>query len=170
MLDHSGAVVVASPEEPVGSNLSTRPATRLTARLASSHPSARAAGRLCLSGAADAAALVGSTARVAPLVLDLQASGAGAASLAHIAIVIAAGDSEPALAELAAGMFAAGPTRALTVVGGADDQRRWEQRAFLVLPQSRLGARLASAGWESRGAFGAAVARIADLCEEAARG
>jgi hypothetical protein len=168
--DHAGAAVVASMEEPAGSNLSTRAATRLASRLASSHSSARAAGRLCLIAAADPAALAGSIARLAPLVLDLPPSGAAAASLAHLAIVIAAGHSEPALAELAATTLAAGPTQALTVVGGADDQRRWDQRAFLVLPRSRLGARLASAGWEPRSAFGAAVARIADACEEAACG
>lgn len=166
--DHSGAAVVASLEEPVGSNLSTRPATRLASRLASSHSSARAGGRLCLIAAADPAALAGSIAPLAPLVLDLPPSGAAAASLAHLAIVVADGDAEPALAELAATTLTAGPTQALTVLGGTDDQRRWDQRAFLVLPRSRVGARLASAGWEPRGAFGVAVARIADACEQAA--
>jgi hypothetical protein len=165
--DHSGAAIVASPEESFGSNLSTRAATRLAARIASGHSPARAAGRLCLTGAADPAALANSIARLAPLVLDLPPSDAAAASLAHVAIVIAAGDSEPALADLAARTLAAGARHPLTVVSGAHDQR-WEQRAFLVLPRSRLGARLASAGWGPRGAFGAAVARIADACEEAA--
>jgi hypothetical protein len=168
--DHSGAAVVASPKEAVGSNLSTRPASRLAARVGASAAPARATGRLCLTGTADPAGLTHSIARLAPLVLDLPPSDAAAASLAQIAIVNAAGDSEPALAELAARTLAAGGTQTLTVVTSADDQGRWEGRALLALPRSRLGARLASAGWEPRGAFGAAVARIADACEKAACG
>lgn len=153
--DHSGAAIVASAHEAVGSYLATRSATRLATR----QSGARAAGRLCLTSL-DAAAQL---AQLAPLVLDLPSADTTHAALARVAILIAPGDAEPALAELAAQTL-----DAITVVTSTDDPSRWEGRAFLILPRSRLGARRAAAGWEPRGAFGAAVARVADACEERA--
>jgi hypothetical protein len=138
--------------EAAGSQLAARPAVRLAAR----QPDARAAGRLCLTG-------LDAPTHLAPLVLDLQRADTTHVSLAHVAILIAPGDAEPALAELAARTL-----DALTVVTSTDDPSKWDGRAFLVLPHSRVSARLAAAGWEPRGAFGAAVARIADACEERA--
>ena len=153
--DHSGVAIVASAHEAEGSHLATRPAVRL----ASKHPSACAAGRLCLTSLDAAAQLT----HFAPLVLDLRSGDTTHAALAHTAILVAPGDTEPALAELAARTL-----NALTVVTSTDDPSRWEERALLVLPRSRLSARLAAAGREPRGTFGAAVARIADACEERA--
>ena len=153
--DPSGAAIVASAHEAAGSHLATRPAARLAGR----QPGARAAGRLCLTSL-DAAAQL---AQLAPLVFDLSSADTAHAALAHVAILIAPGDAEPALAELAARTL-----NALTIVTPTDDPSRWDGRAFLVLPRSRLSARLAAAGREPRGTFGAAVARIADACEERA--
>ena len=153
--DHSGVAIVASAHEAAGSHLATRPAIRLASR----QPGARAAGRLCLTSPDAAAQLT----HLAPLVLDLRSADTTHAALAHIAILVAPGDTEPALAELAAQTL-----NALTVVASTDDPSRWQERALLVLPRSRLGARLAAGGWEPRGTFGAALARIADACEERA--
>ena len=148
--DHSGVAIVASPHAPVGSSLSSRAALRLAARV-----NARASGRLCLTSDVD------SVPRLAPAVLDLPSTNAAAASAAEIVVLVAPGHTEPALVELAARTH-----DALTVVTAADDPDRWRGRVLLVLPRSRLGARLANAGWEPRGALGAAVDRIADACEE----
>jgi len=153
--DHSGVAIVASAHDHAGARLATRPAVRLASR----QPGARAAGRLCLTSL-DAPTHL---AQLAPLVLDLPSDDTTHAALAHVAILIAPGDAEPALAELAARTL-----NAITVVTSADEPSRWDRRAFLVLPRSRLGARCAAAGWEPRGKFGAAVARIADACEERA--
>ena len=150
--NHTGAAIVASPNEPTGSSLSTRPASRLATRV-----NARAAGRLCLTRSDD----LGSIPRLAPVVADLPATAT--ARQADATVLIAPGDSEPALAELAAKTL-----NALTVVTRSDDPSRWARRALLVLPHSRVGAHLANAGWEPRGTFGAAVARIAEACEERA--
>jgi hypothetical protein len=152
--DHAGAAIVASNHEPSGPNLSTPAATRLALRMNGS-----AAGRLCLTGTDD----VHSLQRLAPTVLDLPGSNAVAAVGTHLTILVAPGDAEPALAELAARTL-----NALTVVTRADNPSRWDGRAFHVLPHSRLGARLAAAGWEPRGALRAAIERLADACEEAA--
>jgi hypothetical protein len=152
--DHAGAAIVVSPGEPKVSSLSTRPANRLAARL-----NAHAAGRLCLTRAEK----LGSLPRLAPVVLDLPGSDAAAATSAQLTILVAPGDAEPALVELAARTL-----NALTVVTHADDPARWEGRAFLVVPHARLGARLAAAGWEPRGPLRAAIDRLADACAEAA--
>jgi hypothetical protein len=155
--DHSGAAIVASPTQPAGSRLATRPASRLAARLASVGLGARAAGRLCLTR------VDSSIPRLGPVVLDLSSAAAADAAGARPVLLIAPGEAEPALAALAAQHL-----NALTVVVSPDDQARWEGRAFLTVPRSRLGARLAAAGWEPRGPFRSAIARIADACEEAA--
>jgi hypothetical protein len=153
--DHSGAAIVASPAQAPGSRLATRPAARLAARMASVGLAAQAAGRLCLTRV-DA-----SIPRLGPVVFDLSTSAHLVA--AKPVFLVAPSDAEPALADLAARHL-----EALTVVVSPDDPGRWEGRAFLTLPRSRLGARIAGAGWEPRGAFGAAIARMADACEAAA--
>jgi hypothetical protein len=152
--DHSGAAIVANPSHTPGSNLSARSAARLAALVASGGAPARAAGRLCITSAADYAAL----AQLAPLVLDLPPGEHPDLMAAQLTILVAPGDSEPALAELAASAY----SRTLTVVSRASDPERWHGRAFLLLPQSRLGARHAAAGWEPRGALGDAVGRLAE--------
>src|SRR5205085_2096272 len=120
--DHSGVAIVASAHEAEGSHLATRPAVRL----ASKHPSACAAGRLCLTSLDAAAQLT----HFAPLVLDLRSGDTTHAALAHTAILVAPGDTEPALAELAARTL-----NALTVVTSTDDPSRWEERPLPVLPR-----------------------------------
>lgn len=155
--DHSGAAIVASAMQPAGARLATRPATRLAARMASIGLAAQAAGRLCLTRV-DAA-----IPRLGPVVFDLSGGTAADAASAQPVLLIAPGEAEPALADLAAQNL-----KALTVVVNPDDPGRWEGRAFITLPRSRIGAGLAAAGWEPRGAFGRAIARIADACEKAA--
>lgn len=147
--DHSGTAIVAGTHEPAGSTLSLPAAVRLVGRLGSP---ARAAGRLCLTTNAGAQGL-------APLVLD-----GAPAEAAHLTVLIAPADAEPSLAELAAHTHNAH----FTVVNGSNDG--WHERAFLSLPQSTIGARLANAGWEPPGALGRAIARLADAAEEAACG
>ncbi|HEY7632296.1 MAG TPA: hypothetical protein VH817_16435 [Thermoleophilaceae bacterium] len=144
--DPSGAAIVTGRHEPTSPLLSLPSAARLAARMESAQP----LGRLCLTSSVPEGS-------EAPLVLDGAPTPA-----AHLTILLAPADAEPALAELAARTHNA----QLTVVNGSDE--RWHKRAFLSLPQSRLGARLAQAGWEPPGALGKAIARLADSAEEAA--
>jgi hypothetical protein len=162
--DHSGAAIVSGPEPEPATNLAVRSATRLAARVSSGGEQARAAGRLCIACAGEPATL----APLAPVVLDLPPGEHPQIEHAHLTILVAPGEAEPALAELAARNLSRHGREPLTVVTRAADVERWHQRAFLSLPSSRVGARLATAGWEARGQLGAAVARIADACEEAA--
>ena len=126
----------------------------------------RTVGRLSLVGAGDPAPLAAASRYVAPLVLDVthgEPAGRAVALADHVVLVAGAG-LEPALAEVVAASLArVGPepviAAARVVEGGP-----WERRGVLLLPESRAGARLAAAGREPRGALGAAVAELADLC------
>jgi hypothetical protein len=162
--DHSGASIVASPEPDAGANLAVRSAARLAARVNAGGSTARAAGRLCITNADQPEALV----RLAPVVLDLPPGEHPQIERAHLTVLVAPGDAEPALAELAARNLKRTGREPITVVTRAADPERWQRRAFLLLPASPVGARLAFAGWEARGPLGAAIGRIADACEEAA--
>lgn len=145
--DHGGAAIVAATEAQPGARLATRGATRLAMRLGLA---AHASGRLCFTAQEFDPAL----ARLAPVVFETTAP----ASDAQLTLLVAPGEAEPALTELAAGPH----TNPLTVATRTADQARWEDRAFLLLPQSKVSARLAAAGWEPRGQYAAAVARLAE--------
>jgi hypothetical protein len=106
----------------------------------------------------------------APLVLDPGSTVLGGvpASLADRTLVVAGPRVEPALATVAAACLARVGPEPIVVLNRAPAEGPWRDRAALVLPQSRMGARLALAGREPLGELGAAVAELADLCEAAA--
>jgi hypothetical protein len=150
--DHGGAAIVAASGKPAGSRLATRGAARLASRLGLA---AQAVGRLCFTAQEFDPAL----ARLAPVVFETSEPAADA----QLTILVAPGDAEPALTELAARAH----ERPLTVVTQTADEARWQDRAFLLLPQSRTSVRLAAAGWEPRGAYAAAITRLAEQACEA---
>lgn len=164
--DPIGAAVVAGSAEVPPFAPALPAASRLCTQIG---PGARAAGRLCLTEARDSGALASLWRGVAPLVLDVPADvpPRGPASVADLTVVVAAGDGEPALAELACRALARAERSPLIVVSRPDETERWEGRAALALPYSRPAARLAGAGWAPRGAFGAVVAELCSLCEAA---
>lgn len=154
--DHSGVAIVATAAAAPGSALAIPAASRLANRLGGA-----ARGRLCITSAEPSA-------YVAPLVLDVP-HGAAPSLVPNVTVLVADEASEPSLARLAAQTQAARDGRApITVVNRATESDRWAGRAFAHLPPSRTAAWLAAAGWEPRGAFGAAIAKLAGACEEAA--
>jgi hypothetical protein len=58
-----------------------------------------------------------------------------------------------------------GPEPIVVVTRARASSADWSSQAVITVPESRVGARLALAGRESRGAFGRAVGKLADLCE-----
>jgi hypothetical protein len=94
-------------------------------------------------------------------------------------LLVATPEIEPALGSVAAGSLARLGHAPLLVLnraqprgGGADlaapESERahaWSARGFHWLPESRMGAQLASGGREARGELGRAIAELADLCE-----
>src|SRR4051812_15975853 len=165
-----GAAAVSSPVSAAGIPLASPAAARLAKTMADvPHARTRAVGRLCLVDGPSPVELADAARLQAPLVLDAgsdQVGGAAAAVADHV-VLVGAPAIEPALATVVSSCLArVGPAPIVAVNRSAGDAG-WEGRAALELPDSRMGAQLALGGREPRGAFGRAVAELADLCEEA---
>jgi hypothetical protein len=161
-----GAAVVASPQRPAVVPLgSCAPAARLAETLAPLEER-RAAGRLCLAACADAALLAAATRQVAPAVMEVEPGSAAidAAPVLDRIVLVASPRLEPALAAAVAQTIAAVAEPPMIVVNRAPDHGRWLVHADVLVPDSRVGARLALAGREPRGWLGRAVEQLADLC------
>lgn len=159
------AAVVASPERPavVGLGSSAR-AVRLAEALVDLE-ARRPVGRLCLAACEDAGELAAATRALAPAVIEVEPGCAAleAAGVVDRLVLVASPALEPALAAAVAETVAAVAERPLIAVSRAPDHGPWLMRADVLVPDSRVGARLALAGRESRG-LGNAVEQLADLC------
>jgi hypothetical protein len=163
-----GAAAVSSPVPAAGIPLASPAAARLARALADvPHARTRAVGRLCLVEGPSPLELADAARLQAPLVLDAgseQVGGAAAAVADHV-VVVGAPALEPALAAVTSACLARVGPRPLVVLNRADGDARWDGRAALQLPESRMGAQLALGGREPRGVLGRAVAELADICE-----
>jgi hypothetical protein len=131
----------------------------------------RAAGRLSLVESADPAAVLAAVAGRAPLVVDVgdPEGSAAAAALADAVVLVGAPSIEPALAVvLAESLGRVGPEPLVVLARARGEADRWEGRFAIRLPESRMGAQAALAGRGRGGAFGSAMAGVADLVEAAA--
>jgi hypothetical protein len=148
---------------PLGSPAAARLARTLAAVLgAPAHP----AGRLGLVDCPDLARLAEAARGLAPLVIDggrNEVGGAPAALADHL-LLVASPAVEPALAEVMRRSLAQVGPEPLVVLNRAAEPGRFEGRADLALPDSRMGAQLALAGREPRGELGRAIAELADRC------
>lgn len=159
------AAVVASATRPAVVALgSSASAVRLAGRLELDER--RAAGRLCLAVCADAARLAAVTRRVAPAVMEVEPGSPALDAAAELDRIVLVADPalEPALADAVAETIAAVGAPPLVVVNRALDHGPWLTNADLLVPDSRLGARMALAGREPRGFLGKSIAHLADLC------
>ena len=127
----------------------------------------RAMGRLCLAEGADPLTLADTCRHHAPLVLDAggAALGGAPAAVADHVLLVACPETEPALAPVAAACLERVVPDPLVVLNGGRDAERWEGRARMKLPSSRVGAQIALAGWERPGELGRAVRELVDLME-----
>jgi hypothetical protein len=163
---HEGAAVVASPGRPAIVPLgSFAPATHLAQTLAQLDER-RAAGRLCLAACADAEVLASATREVAPAVMEVEPGCAAleAARVLDRILLVAPPGLEPALAAAVGETIAAVGEPPLLAVNRASDHGPWLVHADVLVPDSRVGARLALAGREPHGWLGKAVKQLADLC------
>src|SRR5215211_2204484 len=133
-----GAAAVSSPVTAAGIPLASPAAVRLARAMADvPHARTRAVGRLCLVEGPSPLELADAGRLHAPLVLDAgseQVGGAAAAVADHVVVV--------------AGCLARVGPEPLVVLNRADRELRWEGRATLDLPESRMGAQLALGGRE----------------------
>lgn len=177
--DSAGAAAVHCDARAAGIPLAT-PAAGQLARALAELPGAdtRAVGRLCLVEGAERTAISEATRELAPLVLDAgsAALGGAPAAVADRVLLVATPTVEPALADVGAGCLARLGHAPLLVLNRAGlpasepdplESRHvsWMARGVHRLPDSRLGAQLASGGREARGELGRAIGELADLCE-----
>lgn len=168
--DVGGACAVSAPSRapvlPLGSGAAARLARTLGAIQGAW---AQASGRLCLVDCGDTRRLADATRYLAPLVLDAgrSAVGGAAAALADHVVLVASTRVEPALATVARTTLARIGPEPLVVLNRAAQAGPFEGVAELLLPDSRLGAQLAHAGRDPRGALRRAIAELGDRCEEA---
>ena len=79
-------------------------------------------------------------------------------------VLVASPALEPALAAAVAQTIADVADPPVIAVNRASDHGPWLMHADVLVPDSRVGARLALAGREPRGWLGRAVGQLADLC------
>ena len=163
---HGGAAVVASPARPAVVPLGSSAPAALLAETLAQLDARRAAGRLCLAACADAELLASATREVAPAVMEVEPGSAAldAARVLDRILLVASPGLEPALAAAVAETIAAVAEPPLIAVNKASDHGPWLVHADVLVPDSRVGARLALAGREPRGWLGRAVEQLADLC------
>jgi hypothetical protein len=174
--DPSGTAAVHCDARAAGIPLATPAATRLARTLAElPGTDTRAVGRLCLVGHGERTTISEATRELAPLVLDAgsTALGGAPAALADRALLVASSATEPALARVGADCLARVGHAPLLVLnrapppdavpGAGDGPCGWVGRGVHRLPESRMGAQLASGGREARGELGRAIAELADL-------
>lgn len=164
--DGAGASAVTADAASGGMGLGLPAAGQLARMLAPAGVGrVRTSGRLCLVGCADRPALAAATLYLAPLVLDgcdPREAPVTAAIADHLVIVGGRG-VEPALATaLSASLVVHAAGRPIVVANRAPGDGPWAERADVLLPESRLGAQLALAGQEPRGALGRAVSDLVD--------
>jgi hypothetical protein len=82
-------------------------------------------------------------------------------------VLVASPALEPALAAAVGETIANVAEPPVIAVNRAPDQGPWLMHADVLVPDSRVGARLALAGREPRGWLGRAVEQLADLCAHA---
>jgi hypothetical protein len=167
-----GAAIVCGPSGSVALSLSTAGAARL-ARAVGDFVDAphRVSGRLCLVESdpriVRAAALRNQAALVVEVPHGEDASEASA--LADVTVLVAAGDTEPSLAVVVGASLARSGPEPILVTSRPGEEEPGPGSAALTMPDSRLASRIALAGREPPGALGAAIAELANLCEEAVR-
>ena len=162
----AGAAVVASPQAPAVVGLGgSAAASRLADTLALSSR-IRVTGRLCLAVCEDPGDLASATRAAAPAVVEVEPGVAAveAAPIVDRVVLVAPPSLEPRLAAAVAETVSAVADDPLVVVNRGGDHGQWLLAADLIVPESRMGARLALAGRDPRGWLGRSAHDLADLC------
>ena len=162
----AGAAVAASAGRPSVVALgSSGPAVRLAQSLGHLGQ-VRPVGRLCLVSCPDPAELAFATRNLAPAVAEVGPGNAAldAAGSVDQMVLVASPDQQPALVAAVAQTIAREAAPPVVVVNRAIDHGPWLTQADVLIPDSRVGARLALSGREPRGWLGKSIEHLADLC------
>ena len=167
-----GAALVCGPSSSVALALSTSGAARLARAVADFVDAPqRVSGRLCLVESDPRIARAAALRNQAALVVEVPhgEDASEAAALADVTVLVAAGDTEPSLAAVIGASLARTGPEPILVTGRPGDDGRLADFDAIVCPDSRLASRIALAGREPPGALGAALAGLADRCQDAVR-
>ena len=162
-----GAAVVGSPHTPAVVGLGgSAPAARLAETLTGLR-SVRVTGRLCLTTYENPVDLGAATRGAAPAVIEVEPGVAAveAAPAVDRVVLVAPPSLDPRLAAAVAETVGAVAEEPLVAVNRCADHGPWLVAADVLVPESRVGARLALAGRDPRGWLGRSVQQLADLCE-----
>jgi hypothetical protein len=166
----TGVGLVCGPCGGVSLAIATAPAARLSKGIAEQVDAApRVGGRRCLIDCDPRIARAQALRNEVPLVVDVPhgADPSEATALADAIVLVAAGSTEPALAAVVGASLARSGPEPLVVVSRPDEDAIWDDRPARRLADSRLGSRIALAGREPPGSFGAVLGELADRCLEA---
>jgi hypothetical protein len=164
--DPDGAAVIGGRVRPGPPVLALAQARRLSRALAAAGDESMAIGRLSAIDADAAGLRHAARERVSPVVIDVPHGTApeSAAALADVVVLVSSATVEPTLAEVVRSSLARAGRDPLVVrnrhAGIGDVPGRWD----VVLPEARVGARLALAGREPRGSLADPIAELAELC------
>jgi hypothetical protein len=166
--DPAGVAVVGGRVRAGPPLLAVAAARRLSRELAARGDDGVAAvGRLSVVDAGGDVLRHAARERPAPVVIDVPhgTPPESAGALADVLVLVSSGGVEPALSEVARLSLARAGREPLLVLNRPLRGRGELGAAFdVILPGAQLGARLALAGRESRGAFAEPVAELAGLC------
>jgi len=166
----SSAVTAASLAAS-GIPLSTTAARRLSRSLARlTRDQVRPLGRICLTDLErdGLPELVAAIRPVAPLVIDVESpeGAATAAACADAVVLVAAPHNEPAVVPVVSSALSdVGPQPIVVLNRDVGDLGRWDAQTKMALPDARLAAQMALAGRASGGAYGRAIAELADCLD-----
>jgi hypothetical protein len=167
MRDPDGAAVVGGRVRTGPPVLAMAPARRLSRALTALGDESAALGRLSVVDAGAPALRHAVRERLSPVVIDVAHGTApeAAAALADVLVLVTSAAVEPALAEVVRASLARAGREPLVVRNRSMADEDLPAHPFdVVLPEARVGARLALAGREPRGALAEPIAELAELC------
>lgn len=164
--DPDGAAVIGGPLRTGPPLLALAPARRLSRRLAALGDPSTALGRLSALEADGAVLRHAVRERLSPVVIDVPhgAPPEAAAAMADVVLLVTAPSIEPALSEVVRATLARAGREPIVVLNRCVDVDGASAVFDVALPEARVGARLALAGREPRGALADPVAELAELC------
>jgi hypothetical protein len=159
--------MVCGPCGGVSLAIATAPAARLSKAVADQiDVAARVSGRLCLIDCDPRIARAQALRNEVPLVIAVPTGWdpSESTSLADAIVLVAGGSTEPALATVVGASLARSGPEPLVVVSRPEEGTAWDDRPAWQLADSRLGSRIALAGREPPGSFGALLVELAERC------
>jgi hypothetical protein len=170
----SGAAIVSGSTDNLAFSMPSPVAARLTRSVGEQVDAVpRVGGRLCLLDCDARIARAQALRHEVPLVIDVShgSDPSEAASLADVTVLVAAGETQPALAAVVGASLARSGPEPLLVVSRASTQEDdlWADRPVHRLVDAKFASRIALAGREAPGVLGDALGELVDRFDEVLR-